>query len=263
MNVFNRYKQNLFRRSIDLIEWVVHTPRTVIWHFSPHDTLFKKGARLRVRKGQIAVLVNEGKFADVFQPGEYELTASNMPILATMKGWKRGFNSPFKMDVYFVCTKHFVDIPWVTKEPILMNDKEFGPIHVCAFGSYCFRVHHNPILFIRNVVGTDGLFSTDSVIEQLRKFVIAKFTDYLSESNIAAFDLTKDLKEFSNELTNAMKSDFYDYGIELTKLIVESIALPEVVKAALYKQKNIRSIATMTTYSQMKLADSFRNEIRN
>lgn len=263
MSLLGKAKQKAFRRSIDLIEWIVHTPKTVIWHFSPYSAYFKYGVPLRVRKGQIAVLVSKGKFADTYQPGEYELTTSNMPILATMNGWKRGFNSPFKLDVYFVSTKQFSDMPWITKNPVLMHDAEFGPIHICAFGRYSFRVHHNPIVFIRNVVGTDGQFTTDSVTEQLRKFVITKFTDYLTDSNIAAFDLTTDLKEFSYDFTVDMKNYFLEYGIELNNFLVESIALPKIVEAALSKKTSKRSIGNMTTYTEMKFDDSFRNETVN
>lgn len=263
MILFKKTRQKLFKRSIDLIEWVAHTSKTAIWHFYPYNAYFRYGTYLKVRKEQVAVLINEGKFADVYQPGEYELTASSMPILATMKGWKRGFNSPFKMDVYFVSTKQFLDIPWTTRKNVLIHDKEFGPIHICAFGTYSFRVKHNPIVFIRNVVGTDGQFTTDSVTEQLRKFVESKFCDYLMQSNIAAFDLTTDLEDFSKDFTIAMKNDFLEFGIELSKLVIESIALPEVVKAALYKQKSMRVIKNMTTYTQMKFDDSFKNETKN
>lgn len=263
MILFKRTRQKIFKRSIGLVEWVVHTPKTVLWHFSPYGAYLKNGALLRVRKDQVAVLVSDGKFADMYQQGEYKLTASNMPILTTMKGWKRGFNSPFKIDVYFVCTKNFTDMPWVTKEPVLMNDKEFGPIHIYAFGTFCFRVHHNPIVFIRNVRGTDGYFTTNSIIEELRKFVVEKFADYLSESNIAAFDLSTDLKEFSNQFRIAMKNDFLKYGIELSSFLVESITLPEVVQAALYKKTSKQTIGNMTTYTEMKINDTLKSDTKN
>ena len=63
------------------------------------------GAKLTVREGQIAVFINEGQIADVFQPGMFELTTANLPILSTLQGWKYGFNSPFKAEIYFVSTR--------------------------------------------------------------------------------------------------------------------------------------------------------------
>lgn len=263
MKLLKNLGQKIFKRSIDLIEWVVHTPKTVLWHFAPYGAYFTNGALLRVRKEQVAVLVSNGKFADIYQPGEYKLTASNMPILTTMKGWKRNFDSPFKMDVYFVCTKHFTDMPWVAKQPVLMNDKEFGPIHINASGTFNFRVNHNPIVFIRNVRGTDGYVSTNGILEQLHNFVVEKFADYLSESNVAEFDFKTDLKQFSNQFRNAMKNSFLEYGIELNSFSVENIALPDVVKVALYKKTSKHTIGNMTTYTEMKFDDSFKSEAQN
>ncbi len=263
MSLFNKIKQKAFNEFIDIIEWTDDTADTMIWRFPRYNAEIKNGAQLTVRETQVAVLVNEGQFADVYQPGRYELTTNNMPILTTLKGWKYGFNSPFKVDVYFVNTKQFLNLRWGTANPIMMRDPEFGPIRMRAFGSYCFRVEPDPIKFIRNVVGTDGNFTTESVAEQLRNFVITKFTDYLAESKIAALDLAANLNEFSSELNIALKSDFSEYGIELTKFLVENISLPEAVEAALDKRASMGIIGNMTTYTQMQFADSLVDAANN
>ena len=263
MSFFNKIKQKAFSEFIDIIEWTDDTADTMIWRFPRYNAEIKNGAQLTVRETQVAVLVNEGQFADVYQPGRYELTTSNMPILTTLKGWKYGFNSPFKVDVYFVNTKQFLNLRWGTANPIMMRDPEFGPIRMRAFGSYCFRVEPDPIKFIRNVAGTDGHFTTDSVTEQLRNFVITKFTDYLAESKIAALDLASNLNEFSSELTIALKEDFSEYGIELTKFLIENISLPEAVEEALDKRTSMGVIGNMTTYTQMQFADSLKDAANN
>ena len=263
MSLFNKIKQKAFSEFIDIIEWTDDTTDTMIWRFPRYQAEIKNGAQLTVRETQVAVLVNEGVFADVYEPGRYELNTNNMPILTTLKGWKYGFNSPFKVDVYFVNTKQFLNLRWGTTNPIMMRDPEFGPIRMRAFGSYCFRVERNPIKFIRNVAGTDGNFTTESVSEQLRNFVITKFTDYLAESKIAALDLAANLNEFSSELLIALKSDFADYGIELTKFLVENISLPEAVEEALDKRTSMGVIGNMTTYTQMQFADSLKDAANN
>ena len=263
MSIFKKIKQKAFSEFIDIIEWTDDTADTMIWRFPRYQAEIKNGAQLTVRETQIAVLVNEGQFADVYQPGRYELTTSNMPILTTLKGWKYGFNSPFKVDVYFVNTKQFLNLRWGTSNPIMMRDPEFGPIRMRAFGSYCFRVQPDPIKFIRNVAGTDGNFTTESITEQLRNFVITKFTDYLAESKIAALDLAANLNEFSSELNIALKDDFADYGIELTKFLIENISLPEAVEEALDKRTSMGVIGNMTTYTQMQFADSLKDAANN
>ena len=249
---------------IDIIEWTDNTSDTMIWRFPRYQAEIKNGAQLTVRESQVAVLVNEGQFADIFQPGRYQLTTSNMPVLTTIKGWKYGFNSPFKVDVYFVNTKQFLNLRWGTANPIMMRDPEFGPIRMRAFGSYCFRVDaKDPTKFITNVAGTSGEFTTEGISEQLRNFVITKFTDHLAESKIAALDLAANLNEFSNALTASLKDDFAEYGIELTKFLVENISLPEAVEQALDRRTSMGVIGNMAAYTQMQFADSLKAGAEN
>ncbi len=248
---------------IDIIEWTDETSDTMIWRFPRFQSEIKNGAQLTVRETQVAVLVSEGQFADVFQPGRHVLDTANMPILTTIRGWKYGFNSPFKVDVYFVNTKQFLNQRWGTSNPIMMRDPEFGPIRMRAFGSYNFRVQPDPIPFIRNVAGTSGEFTTEGVSEQLHNFVITKFTDYLGESKIAALDLAANLNEFSTELTIGLKDDFAEYGIELTRFLVENISLPEAVEEALDRRTSMGVIGNMTAYTQMQFADSLKDAANN
>lgn len=263
MSIFNKIRQKAFGEFIDIIEWTDDTSDTILWRFPRYNAEIKNGAQLTVRETQVAVLVNEGQFADIYQPGRYELTTSNMPILTTLKGWKYGFNSPFKVDVYFVNTKQFLNLRWGTANPIMLRDPEFGPIRMRAFGSYCFRVESDPTKFIKNVAGTDGNFTTEGITEQLKNFVITKFTDYLGESKIAALDLAANLNEFSEALRIALKDDFSDYGIDLTKFLVENISLPEAVEEALDRRTSMGVIGDMTQYTQMQFADSLKDSANN
>jgi membrane protease subunit (stomatin/prohibitin family) len=132
---------------IDIIEWTDDSRDTIVWRFPRHDNEIKMGARLTVRASQIAVFVNEGRVADVFAPGMYTLQTQNIPVLSTLKGWKHGFDSPFKAEVYFVNTRRFSDFKWGTQNPVMVRDPEFGPVRLRAFGGYSVRVI-DPPLFI-------------------------------------------------------------------------------------------------------------------
>ena len=115
MGLFDKIKGEF----IDIVEWLDSSNDTIVWRFPRYQNEIKNGAKLTVRESQVAVFVNEGQIADVFQPGMYELTTQNLPILSTLKGWKYGFNSPFKAEVYFVNTKHFTNMKYGTKNPFI------------------------------------------------------------------------------------------------------------------------------------------------
>ena len=259
MGLFTSIRNKVVGEFIDIIEWLDDTGDTMIWRFPRYQSEIKNGAQLTVRETQVAVLVNEGQIADIYQPGRYQLTTANMPILTTLKGWKYGFDSPFKVDVYFVSTKQFLNQRWGTSNPIMMRDAEFGPIRLRAFGSYCIRINDDPTAFIKNVAGTDGSFTTEKISDQLRNFIITKFSDYLAESKIAALDLAANLNEFSDALGNSLKGDFQTYGIELTKFLVENISMPEAVEEALDRRTSMGIIGNMGTYTQMQFADSLKD----
>ncbi|MDR3250847.1 MAG: SPFH domain-containing protein [Tannerella sp.] len=263
MSLFEKIKEKAFNEFIDIIEWIDDTQDTIVWRFPRYQNEIKNGAQLTVRETQVAILVDEGKFADIYQPGRYELTTANMPILTTIKGWKYGFNSPFKVEVYFVNTKQFLNLKWGTKNPIMLRDPEFGPIRMRAFGTYCFKVNGDPTNFIRNVVGTDGNFTTEGIQEQLRNYILTKFTDHLGESKIAALDMASNLNEFSKALQDGLKPDFDELGIDLTKFLIENVSLPEEVEKALDRRTSMGIVGDMGKYTQFQFADALKAGAEN
>src|SRR5215472_14181527 len=147
---------------IEIIEWLDDDHQTLVYRFPVRGQEIKNGAKLVVREGQSAVFVNEGKLADVFSPNTYTLTTQKLPILSTLKGWKYGFNSPFKAEVYFVSTAQFNDLKWGTQNPIMLRDPEFGPVRLRAFGIFSIKVK-DPAVLLRQIVGTEGRFTVDQI----------------------------------------------------------------------------------------------------
>jgi len=138
MGIFDSIGNIVRGQLIDVIEWTDSTNNTIVHKYDMNGKEIMMGAQLTVRESQVAIFVNEGKLADVFQPGRYELSTANMPVMTALKAWKFGFNSPFKSDVYFVNTKQFLDCKWGTTNPVMMRDAEFGMIRLRAFGAYSF-----------------------------------------------------------------------------------------------------------------------------
>ena len=188
---------------IDLIEWLDDSRDTMVYRFPRYQNEIKMGAKLVVRETQNAVFVNEGKLADIFTPGTYSLSTKNLPILATLLGWKYGFNSPFKAEVYFVNTRRFVDLKWGTSNPVMLRDAEFGPIRLRAFGTYCIRISKTET-FMKEIVGTDSLFRTEEITDQLRNMIVARFSDLLGESKIPILDLAANYDELGRFSTDRL-----------------------------------------------------------
>lgn len=240
---------------IDIVEWLDSSNDTMVRRFERLGNEIKYGAKLVVREGQSAIFVNEGQAADIFKPGTYTLETRNLPILSTLRGWKYGFESPFKAEVYFCSTRRFTDLKWGTKNPVMLRDKEFGPLRLRAFGTYTIRIV-DPAKFIREIVGTDGHFTTDEVSEQLRNEIVTRFAVILAESGIPALELAANYDDLGKFLTTKIQESFVEYGLEVDRLLVENISLPAEVEEALDKRTKMGVIGNLAAYTQFQTAEA-------
>lgn len=247
---------------IDIIEWLDKGHETMVWRFPRHKNEIKNGAQLIVRESQLAVFVDQGRIADVFAPGRYVLSTQNLPILSTLKGWKYGFNSPFKAEVYFVSTKTFTARKWGTKNPIMLRDPEFGPIRLRAFGNYAIKVT-DATKFIEEIAGTDAHFTLDELTNELRNIIITRFTDALGESKIPILDLAANYDELSKFIHQKINPEFTEYGLTLTKFLVENISLPAKVEEALDKRSSMGIIGNLDQYMKYQAAESLEKAAEN
>lgn len=247
---------------VDVIGWTDDTGDTMCWRFERQGNEIKYGAQLTVREGQVAVFVNEGRIADVFPPGMYTLETKNLPVLSTLQSWPHGFESPFKAEVYFVVTRRFPDLKWGTRNPIMLRDREFGPVRLRAFGTYEVRVTDAPT-FLREIVGTDGRFTTDEIAEALRNMILTRIATALGTGAIPVLDLAANQQALSEYLTNALKPDFAQYGLELTRLLVENISLPPAVEQALDQRTKMGVIGDLRAYTQFQAAEAMAKAAEN
>jgi membrane protease subunit (stomatin/prohibitin family) len=246
---------------IDIIEFLDNNQNTIVHRFERYQNEIKNNAKLIVREGQLAVFINEGQLADIFSPGTYTLNTQNLPILSTLKGWKYGFDSPFKAEVYFVSTKTFLDQRWGTKNPIIVNDNRFGMIEVRAFGTYTFKIS-DAGKFIKEIVGTTDSFSTEQINEQLRSVIVTRFTDSIGEANLPIENYAANLNELSEAIFNYMKDDFAAYGIEVTKFLIENVSMPEEIKKEIFELSRLDKI-DLNKFAQLKAAKAMEAAANN
>ncbi|MEM9114649.1 MAG: SPFH domain-containing protein [Myxococcota bacterium] len=240
---------------IEIIEHLDDHHDTLVWRFPVRAQEIKNGAKLVVREGQAAVFVNEGRMADVFGPGTHTLDTQNLPILATLKGWKYGFNSPFKAEVYFVKTTLVTGLKWGTRNPIMLRDPEFGPMRLRAFGMFNLRVI-DPAALLKELSGTDGLFQVDEIESYLKRNMVSRFSQTLGSSQIPALDLASNYEVVSQRVAPMLAQDFVDVGIEITQFVVENISLPPEVEKVLDQRTGMGIVGNVQQYAAYQMANS-------
>ncbi|NTW49380.1 MAG: virion core protein (lumpy skin disease virus) [Chlorobiales bacterium] len=258
MGIFDAFRNEF----IEVIEWVDDSRDTVIWKFPDAERDIKYGAQLTVRESQAALFLNEGQLADIFLPGRYELVTQNVPILTKLKGWKYGFESPFKADVYFFNMRQFAGLKWGTSNPIIMRDPEFKQVRIRAFGIYSVRVAV-PELFFKEFAGTTSVLKIADLEDLIRSKLVSKFSDALGEANISVLDLARNYNEIGERLRPTIQPDFELLGLKLENFYIENISLPPEVEQFLDKTTQMNMAGNIGQFSQFQMAQSIPDLAKN
>lgn len=258
MGLWNTLKQHAGAQFLDVIEWLDSTNDTLVWRFPVFNQAITDNSKLIVRESQAAVFVSEGQLSDVFGPGTYTLDTRNAPISSFFKSIAYSLQYPYKGDIYFTSTRQFTDNGWGTATPIMMRDAEFGPVRIRAYGVFSYRIT-DPAEFIRQIVGTDGLFTTDEINGQLKKKLVAAFASAVGKAKIPILDLAANYLEMGEQLATTINPTMQSsYGLTITDLTIQSISLPEAVEKALDERSKMGVLGDLNAYTQLQAAESIK-----
>jgi membrane protease subunit (stomatin/prohibitin family) len=248
---------------VDIIEWVDDSRSTLAWRFPRYNNEIKNGAQLIVREGQRAVFVYRGQLADTFDPGPHELTTENLPILSTLQGWKHGFKSPFRSEVYFINTRPVTDLRWGTPQPVTVRDPDFGMVQVRANGLCVVKIADAEV-FLREVIGTDSDVQAEEISELLRRVITLAFSDMVMATGLGAIDLQGRQVELAGKLRDFVQERVdNEFGLTITDVTM-NISLPEEITQAMtagvargVEQKGyLQNLGPIDRYQQVAAADA-------
>jgi excisionase family DNA binding protein len=241
---------------LEIIEFNDDSRDTLSCRFPDEDKAIKNGAQLIVRESQSAQFVYLGQFGDCFAPGKHSLVTDNIPVLTKLKGWKYGFQSPFKADVYFVTTRLFTGNKWGTANPIMMRDADFGVVRLRSFGTFDFKIVDAPV-FLKEVAGTDQHFRLDEFADTMRSRIVSVFSDALASCGVPALDVASRYSELGEALLPLINPQVTaKYGIEITSFLVENVSVPPEVEAAIDKRSSMGAIGNLNDYVKFQMAES-------
>src|SRR5437879_4158156 len=240
---------------LEIIQWEDDSRDTISFRYPDMDKEIKRGAQLIVRESQIAQFIYLGQFGDTFGPGKWTLTTDNIPILSTLKGWKYGFESPFKADVYFVNTRLFTGNKWGTANPIMMRDADFGIVRARAYGTFDFQVV-DVKTFLKEVAGTDDHFRLDEFADTMRSRIVSVFTDALASAKVPVLDVASRYQELGEALLPLINPAVTSkYGIEFPSFIVENVSVPPEVEQAIDKRSSMSAVGNLNDYVKYQMAE--------
>ena len=195
-----------------VIEWVGATESDIVWKYPNEEIAW--GDNLIVHEYEAAVFFRDGKAYDVFRAGRHVLATANLPLLTKILSKLTGFDrNPFTCTIFFVSLKQFQG-----KFGAQGQTKELAPLKF--FGGFWFRVEE-PNLFVNEVVGGQGAYTTDALQDFLRGFFNQRLIDTLSQYTLS--DVYGKLDETSLLSKNLLFDPLHRIGVELIELKFEGI----------------------------------------
>ena len=195
-----------------VIEWVGAREGDIVWRYPVEEIGW--GDNLIVHEYEAAVFFRDGKAYDVFRAGRHVLTTANLPLLTKIFSKLAGFDKvPFRATIIFVSLKQFQG-----KFGAQGQTKELAPLKF--FGGFWFRVEEAN-LFVNEVVGGQGAFTTDGLQDFLRGYFNERLIDTLSQYSLA--DVYGKLDETSLLSKNVLFDAFHRIGLELIEVKFEGL----------------------------------------
>ncbi len=248
-------RQFLGKQLIDVIQWNEAEDGMLAFRYPMQDMEIQNGGQLTVRESQMAAFVNEGKIADVFGPGLHTLNTRNLPLLTDLMNWDKGFESPFKSDVYFFSTRLQIDQKWGTATPITIRDKEFGAVRLRGYGIYSYRIA-DPRVFFNQISGTRQTYFVTELEGQLRNTIVARMTDIFATSDVSFLDMAANQDALGQKIAEQMKPAFAALGLELNQFVVENISLPDELQKVMDQRIGTSMAGDLGRYTQFETAQA-------
>jgi membrane protease subunit (stomatin/prohibitin family) len=243
------------KQFIDILQWTETGDDVLAWRFPTADLEIQQGGQLIVRETQAALFVDQGHVADLFGPGTHTINTRNLPILTDLRHWSKGFESPFKSEVYFFSLRLRVNQTWGTAMPITIRDREFGAVRLRGFGVYSYCIA-DPRVFFRKLSGTREVYQVADLEGQLRSTVLSTLADHFGQSQVPFLDMAASQDMLARAVMQKARPQFADLGLSLEGLQIQSISLPDELQKRLDERIGMGIVGDLSRYTQFQVGQS-------
>ena len=251
-------------RIFDVIEHPNEMRNEIVHRFPEEGSGdFRIGSQLIVRESQTALFIRDGQALDVFEAGRHTLTTANIPKIVDFIGKAFGDRTPFTAEVYFVSMREFLDRKWGTPQPIPMQTPGIGLgwLLLQGFGTYAYEMS-DPQQFVTQVVGTQGIYRTSDIENDLKSRLLRSLSDMLGELK-GKYTTVQDIIGLQEELSAGVRAkaqdDFEARGLALKAFVIANLS-PSKTTAEDLRDMGLLDTAT---YTQLQAADAMRDAAQN
>ena len=202
-----------------------------------------------VREDEYAVLFRDGKALHNFdRAGRYAITTTTVPILGKLGAVVTGIKQ--LGEIYYI-QKRELRGNFGTTEPLAFRDPEFTYARIRAFGKFSYKVE-DPLLFITQFVGTEGITSSDKIIDWLKAELVQSLNDTLGglqkNKHMSIVDIPAYLNEIEQLILTKIVDETNRYGLKIMNIAGLNLNLPEDVQKAIDTRSAMGALGDMNRY---------------
>ncbi|MCB2409236.1 SPFH domain-containing protein [Hymenobacter lucidus] len=259
-----------FRNQLaSVIEWANPQPDVLLAKFpSEHDEL-KNASKLIVGPSQGALLVYEGRVADVLTTaGIYTLDTENTPFFTTLTKLRTAFESEHKVKVYFFRQAENVNQGWGTAMPIKYLDPVYQlPVELGANGNFSFRLNDG-VRFFAEIAGQHDLYTVPQARAMLQSRIPAVLATALAGAQFSYSQIDAHLGPLSATVQELLEPDFARLGCELTDFRINGTVFDKATQQRIGRISDVTADAQAAaagglSFAELEKLKALRDAARN
>lgn len=239
-------------------------------------------SRLFVEPGQCAIYTDNGAIKDIItEPGMYfmDTSAPSLFQVNIFEGIGATFLESMKriayegqvittQAVYFISLAELTNIHYQTNTNILYKDPEWGPMDIKLSGSYGIKVC-NPMNLLTNVNSNADEYYFSNIKTQIDDYINKELMEKMNGFNVSFDSIASKMAEATDALLADINKETENLGIELTRVVVGEITVPEEIKKAMYERTGIKMKATSVDseqadiYTKLNTAEAMKDMANN
>lgn len=271
--------QDQFR---EVIKSGIDNPSTIIKKVTTANGIITDQSRLFVEPGECAIFVDNGAIKDIItEPGMYFMDTSSPTLFQTniFKGIGATFLESMKriayegttiteQAVFYVSLTEKLGLNFTLERPIIYKDPKWGPMEIYAKGEFAIKVT-NPINLLTNIIGNTPIYEVEMLKEKIEPFVMSGISTEIANLGLSFDEITTKQVDLGAKVIESNKEKLDSLGVEITKLIVTSIDVPEEIKNSMRERTGIKMKATSVSdneadvYTKLNKAEAIKDLANN
>ncbi len=266
----------------EVIKYENKDKNLLIKKVSTPEGVITNESRLFVEPGQCAIYTDNGAIKDIItEPGMYFMDTSAPSLFQTniFKGLGETVLEALKriayegerittQAVYYISLAELTNLLYKTKTNILYKDPEWGPMDIRLAGSYAIKVN-NPVNLLTNVSSNADEYYFTSLKNQIDDYITSNLMNYMSEFNVSFDSLAGKMNEGVEKALETINASTEALGIEVTRVLISEIDVPEEIKKAMHERTGIKMKATSVNaeeadvYTKLNTAEAIKDMANN